>query len=367
MPTYPSGSGTSASDPRIVDTKEDFIAAIQSEEKTMYISFPDDRPESEKVLDFRKDGFYTSPVASVPSLEYPRSRYINGNGWTILGLSLRDTSFISTPSNTDGGYTIEIRNLNFKNVYLLGLTSYSSGIDGVATSLLFFIRSANSTSGGAYMYNCKISGVLDNYVNQNAKVSFVCANGGYPDSVSGIFKNCSFNIRVLPYTRTNAQKKIPYENCLFNIVGNTYNVIGGDSDLSPLAGGIFRFCRFQGKIIVTSTLYASSDDHYSSSVQGDTLFRFLTGSYYNVIDMEITTNHSRINSTTQEIEYPAVNTFASSSSNLWITDGCVNVFTHVTTNSGQAYVHMVTKAESQNKQKMLDDCNFIIGDNPSAI
>lgn len=266
--TWDWGSGTQADPYKVMSLKElnQLFADNISVDNDLYIYVEfatHDRqgnliPVSERIDDCRHNswilednGFRTYFVSS-----HIVKVFINGNGWTILGVSLRRSQLIKVSSNTSGGSpsynkdcTLYVENLIFKNVYLQGAGMYG---------LLY----VNGGTARAEISNCKFSGVIDNSGNSSYNTSQgnnvnIIGNGG---GGVNVFSACSFNFKFIGHFKlsqksgqTGAPNATEFNNCLFNFSGKytgTTSESPGYPEYAFMYGAIMYFCKCQGQIIM---------------------------------------------------------------------------------------------------------------------
>ena len=268
--TWDWGSGTQADPYKVMSLKElkqlfaDTVVASDSP-LDIYVEFATHNrqgnpiPVSERIDDCRhnnwileSDGFKTN---FDDSYSYPIKVYINGNGWTILGVSLRRSHLISVTSTSSGGSpsynmrnTVYIENLIFKNVYLQGSGRYS---------LLY----VNGATVRAEISNCKFSGILDNsgnnsYTNHEGNN----VNNTYSGGVN-VFTACSFNFKFVAHFKLAHSSASGYttefNNCLFNFSGKytgTTPEFPLNLGFAYMYGAIMYFCKCQGQIIMDTNV-----------------------------------------------------------------------------------------------------------------
>ena len=271
--TWDWGSGTQADPYKVMSLKE--LKRLFADTLTNYDSFlaiyvefaTHDRqgnpiPVSERIDDCRHNSWIleSNGFRTYFNTSYPIKVYINGNGWTILGVSLRRSQLIDITSSVSGGSpsynkdcTLYIENLIFKNVYLQGANGKYS---------LLYAYGANVR---AEISNCKFSGVLDNSGNdsyQQTQGNNVNNNGTSGCGVN-VFTACSFNFKFighfkLTHTASTGQPgSAEFNNCLFNFSGK----YTGTTPESPsttsyvsMYGAIMYFCKCQGQIIMDTNL-----------------------------------------------------------------------------------------------------------------
>lgn len=319
--TWDWGSGTQADPYKVMSMKElkqlfaDDISVGSNQ--SIYVEFAThDRqgnpiPVSERIDDCRHNSWIVDSCGFrtyfIDSSGYTVSVFINGNGWTILGVSLRRSQLIDMSSTSSGGtgsyskkYTLYLENLIFKNVYLQG---------GNGKYSLLYV---SGPSVRAEITNCKFSGVLDNSgnasdnQNQGNNVNNCPTGGGI-----NVFTACSFNFKFVAHFKlatagsTNAPSATEFNNCLFDFSGK-YTATTPESPSYPsfvyMYGAIMYFCKCQGQIIMDTNI-GNLNLHMFYDV-GGTL---------NVVDVDIriidgVANYLRIfyrhaNSTSRDIFY----------------------------------------------------------------
>lgn len=262
--TWDWGSGTQADPYKVMSLKELnqlFADSLDGDNDLyIYVEFAThDRqgnpiPVSERIDDCRynnwileSNGFRTYFVSS-----HIVKVFINGNEWTILGVSLRRSQLIDASSSRGGGSpsynkdcTLYIENLIFKNVYLQGAAGRYS---------LLYVSGANTR---VEISNCKFSGVIDNSGNS----SYNTGQGNNVNNVvSGgvnVFTACSFNFKFVGHFKLSQRGSADpdateFNNCLLNFSGK----YTGTTVESPAAsygfmyGAIMYFCKCQGQIIM---------------------------------------------------------------------------------------------------------------------
>lgn len=291
------GSGT-LEDPWRVTDWDNFVdkcnAPAADAEERHYIEFPTHDqngnliPPEQRIIDMRHHEWYvdinktTLGQQGIIELTVNGSqpyKTIEGNGWTILGLSLRNsilfyigrTKYTGTSKHRER--SDEVKNLNFQNIYLHG--SCYMFCCAIAKSRI-------SVSG------CKFSGVSDNSIND--PYSTVKASGtaifGISSGVVGYTTatSCSFNFKFinlfkasLLYGTTGGVQNdgMEFNNCLFNIEGkvkpSSDNENGSNNhNKYYMFFAVFYFCKFTGKFIVedgqTSYAYLISNVNGSLNV-----------------------------------------------------------------------------------------------------
>lgn len=261
------GSGTQADPYKVMSLKElkqlfaDTVAV--GSPLDIYVEFAThDRqgnliPVSERIDDCRHNNWILESNGFIISFDssysYPIKVYINGNGWTILGVSLRRSHLINVTSTSSGGspsydktHTVYIENLIFKNVYLQGSGRYS---------LLY----VNGATVRVEISNCKFSGIIDNSGNSSYSTSQGNnVNNTYSGGVN-VFTACSFNFKFVAHFKlahssgSGAPNATEFNNCLFNFSGK-YTGTTAESpsypDYAYMYGAIMYFCKCHGQIIM---------------------------------------------------------------------------------------------------------------------
>lgn len=236
-------------------------------------------PMEERIDDWRsRNWVLTSNLADFNmNSNFYNTVVIRGNGWTILGLSLRGSNVFRSGDSGSGGTgtyskkgNFYLSNLTFKNVYLQAKSSiiYSGG-----------------SSSRVTVSNCKFSGVIDNSGCENAtniyNVSAVVRTSG-----SGIdtYTACSFNFKFVNFCRIAASSgdntAMELDNCLLNIEGRHDPIEPPNSSSQfymTLFAAVYYFCKFTGRVIV---------DRSGNGDRELYLYRDKAGTL-NVIDMRI--------------------------------------------------------------------------------
>ena len=292
------GSGYSYDDPCYCDTWDDFVYKCnnpgQTGEVYTYIALPtvdqqgNPIPPERRVMDLRSHDWYRSTTIIEQTNCY---LWIEGNGWTILGLSIRDTTLFKINKASSGSTSSKnwkdnfvLRNLNIKNVYLQG------------TSCLF-----KTSANGARIREisgCKFSGVhdmstLSDPYNNTSSTPAIVSNSGNSYAGYNVITACSFNFKFVGFIRiaidrpesapTNNNSN-EFNNCLFNLEGklpNRYdNPYSSNNHSKPLIIiGKFYFCKFTGKLVLDTTSTDAGPLYYP-------LF-WCTDGTLNVIDFKV--------------------------------------------------------------------------------
>lgn len=259
------GSGT-LEDPWKVTDWDNFVSRCNEtdsgENDRTYIEFPTHDqngnliPVEERVIDLRHHEWYVGTNTSDFILEIYRYKTIEGNGWTILGLSIRNSSLFcikknsSNSSSKNRNRNFEMMNLNFQNIYVHG------------KCILFRV---NVNGARFSISGCKFSGVFDaSITNIYSSISDTCAitNGG---SYQGwnVFTACSFNFKFISgmrieYTASGSGiYSSEFNNCIFNVEGkpkpynaNLITTASNQYGQYFLLYGTFYFCKFTGKLLI---------------------------------------------------------------------------------------------------------------------
>lgn len=270
--TWDWGSGTQADPYKVTSLKElkqlfaDNLTNLNGDTIYVYVEFAThDRqgnpiPVSERIDDCRHNNWIleSNGFRTYFNTSYPIKVYINGNGWTILGVSLRRSHLINASSSASGGSpsynkdcTVYIENLIFKNVYLQGANGRYS---------LLYVNGANVR---VEISNCKFSGVLDNSGNSSYGSSQGNnVNNTYSGGVN-VFTACSFNFKFIGHFKvahassTGNPDTTEFNNCLFNFSGKYTGSTPQDPsnpNYVSMYGAIMYFCKCQGQIIMDTNV-----------------------------------------------------------------------------------------------------------------
>jgi hypothetical protein len=275
-----------ANDPLTIDTLEDLRTILTntsyipaSPSGNYYIAFPEvyDGP---KVIDLRSRGWNPITITSTeftPSTAMTINIYFNG--WTILGLSMMDSTFFYMRASYGGGQsssvsTINIYDMIIKNAYIFGLTS--------DCRLLRFHKSNSNGSGSLRLYRCKISAMLDSQysnfvycINNSSEYGYLYIN------------QCSFNLQAA--NSGDASRRV---RCIFGPNSTSSTIVMTNSILSisskrwicnedtsyVIGGTAMRFCKVVGDITGSSTSI-----YYMSIIKANGQCA------YNVVDLSYTT------------------------------------------------------------------------------
>ena len=342
--SYLGGSGSSASDPYIIDELEDLPPLLTNFTNGInYIAFPEiyDGP---KVLDMRSKGWFTNFInmyRSGDSSITTVNKNVYFNGWTILGMSIKDGCFFKF--QRDGGsaasnFVVRFYDMIIKDMYVLAVSTDS-----------FVFRLDSSWGCIVQCHRCKFSVILDaQYVRCGLFVNTV-------DEEEFHIRNCSFNINFITtgtaYSRRitiiNDWKRGRFSvyNSIFSLNSKKYHGgRGGNYDEEFFRCANVRFCKFIGNIIVKA-LYSAGN--------GMPLISGLSGCVYNVIDiaLNITSNAS----------FSIINSF-NSGVNLFNTE-------HITANT--SYTISASNCVQCDDSQMTDaswltDHSFLVGTPPST-
>lgn len=296
------GSGT-AEDPWKVTDWDSFVSRCTEtstgEYAVSYIVFPTHDqngnliPVEERVIDLRHHDWYVDRKDNSSVIYMERIKNIEGNGWTILGLSLRNSYLFRNNRGTYGangspnrGTNTVIKNLNFQNIYCHGC-------------VYLFNPSANGSR--VTVTGCKFSGVFDNSIVDPYSTTSSNTPGAITTcgSYSGwnVFTACSFNFKIVNTCKSviytggsgsyNARSE--FNNCLFNIEGkvkSTNSNIDTNNDGSKwyMLFGYFYFCKMTGRLILENA-EADSATAYEYLYQNQ-------GGSLNVIDFKLKSTRS---------------------------------------------------------------------------
>lgn len=289
------GSGT-LEDPWRVTDWDNFVdkcnAPVADAEERHYIEFPTHDqngnliPPEQRIIDMRHHDWYVdvnkSNLGQQGIIELTINgnepyKTIEGNGWTILGLSLRNSILFyigrtkytgNVPKHRERAD--EVKNLNFQNIYLHGscylFCTYSS-------------KTRISVSG------CKFSGVVDNSINDpystiktsGSAIFGIATSSGYTTATS-----CSFNFKFINLFKASLlygtsggvyNDGMEFNNCLFNIEGKikpTTEYENGTNNHNKyyMFFAVFYFCKITGKFIVDKSSGSSTYAYLLSDVNG---------------------------------------------------------------------------------------------------
>jgi hypothetical protein len=263
------GSGTAA-DPWKVTDWDSFVEKCNYESTPSsaitYIVFPTHDqngnliPVEERVIDMRHHDWYVDRRDNNSIIVLPSIKDIEGNGWTILGLSLRNsylfrnnTGSPGSNGNSNRGTNTIIKNLNFQNIYCHGCV---------------YLFNPNANGSRVTVTGCKFSGVSDNSIvdpyatSSGSSAGCICTNTSY--SGWNVFTACSFNFKFINMYKTVQYNggsggytgKVEFNNCIFNVEGKikstTSNGGSGTSDSAKynIFFGYFYFCKMTGRLIL---------------------------------------------------------------------------------------------------------------------
>ena len=259
------GSGT-LEDPWKVTDWDNFVSRCNEtdsgEEVRTYIEFPTHDqngnliPVEERVIDLRHHEWFVGTNAADVIFDVYRYKTIEGNGWTILGMSIRNRSLFDIRTNSGNSSrnrnrNFEMINLNFQNIYVHG------------KCILF----KTHNNGSRYsITGCKFSGVFDASITDIYTVTTndTCAIT-YGTNYQGwnVFTACSFNFKFVSGMRIefstssgSSNHSNEFNNCIFNIEGkpkpfNT-SILAASYECGRyhLWNGTFYFCKFTGKLLL---------------------------------------------------------------------------------------------------------------------
>ena len=289
------GSGT-LEDPWKVTDWDNFVSRCNEtntgESERSYIEFPTHDqngnliPVEERVIDMRHREWYVGENSGNRIIDLLRFKTVEGNGWTILGLSIRNISLFyisrnsSNSSSKNRNRNFELNNLNFQNIYVHG-------------KCLLFRPNVNGSR--CSISGCKFSGVFDASITDVYSGSTTDACGiTYGSSYFGmnVFTACSFNFKFISGIRIeyiasgSGYYSSEFNNCIFNVEGKPkpYNqdLISSSAyecGRYHLWYSSFYFCKFTGKLLIDCA------DSYTQSVYLGTFFN-RAGSL-NVIDIAL--------------------------------------------------------------------------------
>ena len=336
-----SGSGSSASDPYIIDELEDLPPLLQNTNNGInYIAFPEvyDGP---KVFDMRSKGWFANFVNMyVSNPGYSVNKNVYFNGWTILGMSIKDGAFVRFGRDgADGGgasnYVLRFYDLIIKNMYVIGIT---------ADSYMFHL--ASSYGNRFFCVRCKISCVLDSQYARTGVFANTIDEEEFhvmESSLNITFTNTATgSARCISIINDYRQSRMSFVNTIVSLNSKKwYTASYGNQNDELFRCARVQFCKFIGDIIVKAV---------QSAGNGMTLITGLVYSVYNVIDI-------------------AVKLEISSSTALYNNfDGGVHVFNtqHITSNTSLTInaQNCIKCNDAQMIDKdWLNDRFFIVGEN----
>lgn len=258
------GSGT-LEDPWKVTDWDNFVSRCVEQDTDSdtrsYIEFPTHDqngnliPIEERIIDLRHREWYINENTDYYIIHMRRFKTIEGNGWTILGLSIRNMSLFNLDKRGNSTYKnrgrdFEMKNLNFQNLYIHG------------RCILF----RHDTDGARFSISgCKFSGIFDASIgdiySNDLRNACCIINGGEYYGWS-VFTACSFNFKFIVGMRIEwigrENYSSEFNNCLFNIEGKPKVFTNGDPTGSPayqcgvyhLFYSTFYFCKFTGKLLI---------------------------------------------------------------------------------------------------------------------
>lgn len=335
------GSGTSASDPYIIDELEDLPPLLRDINNGInYIAFPEvyDGP---KVFDMRAKGWKSNFLYIYGNGDGPNiNKNVYFNGWTILGMSIKDGNFFKFVKDNSGSannYVVRFYDLTIKNMYVIAVEadSYVFGLDASYGCRLELTR-------------CKISCVLD---------AQYCRSGLFVNTIDEEeFKinECSCNVQFTN-TSTSGNRRITIINdwhrSRFTLVNTIFSLNSRkwycpyDAQESYFINcARIQFCKFIGNM---KPIQITND--------AINLVRGLAYSVYNTVDITLDCTNIASNFTIK-------NPFSAG----------VHVFNieHITARSGVTITYDAANTLRCNDAQMIDadwlnERFFIVGDPPA--
>ena len=208
--------------------------------------------EENTYIDCRKDPWIVDTTTTHP--DNPGSSdnqflTIDGRNTTIEGLSIRNSSFMEMKFSGTHKPHVIIKNFNFKNFYVLALSSSASLFD-----LVFNINNENVRFFVTFE-NCRFSGVVDDINSAQSNLFKFSKPLNYSRAVDLSLSNCSFNIKSSEKARiADETTRLLIENCLFNINTFRENNATSDSSVEYIRPNTMIFSKFTGKAINNSRL-----------------------------------------------------------------------------------------------------------------
>ncbi len=280
-----------ANNPLTIDTLEDLKTILTNTSYipvagsgSYYIAFPEvyDGP---KVIDLRSKGWNPITITTTEFAPSNATMTINiyFNGWTILGLSMMDSTFLYIRTAFGGGNisnstsTINIYDMIIKNAYIFSLTN--------DCCLIRYNKRSSDGSASLRLYRCKISAMLDSQYYYYAYGIYNMASYGYL-----YINQCSFNlqaansgdasrhIRCISSYDVNLPNNV-MTNCILSISSKRWICNEGTSYV--ISGTAMRFCKVIGDITGSST-----------SIYYMSVIKAAGQCAYNAVDLSYTTNQS---------------------------------------------------------------------------
>ena len=276
-----------ANNPLTIDTLEDLKTILtdtsyipSAGSGSYYIAFPEVY-NAPKVIDLRSKGWNPITINTTEfSPSSPMTINIYFNGWTILGLSMMDNTFLNIRAGYGGSQTQSISTINIydmiiKNAYVFCLTN--------DCCLIRYNKGNSNGSASLRLYRCKISAILDAQYYYNAYCVYNYSRYAYL-----YINQCSFNLQAANSGDSSRKVRCIYSyedsytimtNCIVSISSKRW--ICNEKTSFVVAGTQMRFCKVIGDIIGSSTSI-----YYMSIIQA-------TGQCaYNAVDISYTTNQS---------------------------------------------------------------------------
>lgn len=285
--------------------------------------------EENTYIDCRKDPWIVDTTTTYPDNKndshLDQFLTIDGHNTTIEGLSVRNTSFMKMNFEGVRSPHVIIKNFNFKNFYVLALSSSAYLFD-----LVFNVNNANVRFFVTFE-NCRFSGVVDD-INSAQSNLFNFSKPLYnSQAVDLSLLNCSFNIKSSEKASiVDETTRLLIENSLFNI--NTFrehNMVM-DSSVEYIRPNTMIFSKFTGKAINNSRLKIGGINNA-----------------YNVYDIQ------------------ADNINGVSLFNMTGSDTCLLNTTKLTGNSSLATKYLQVTQSQMTDKDYLNSIGFPVGDPPS--
>lgn len=367
------GSGT-LEDPWKVTDWDNFVSRCNEAQSASsgrtYIEFPTHDqngnliPVEERVIDLRHHEWFVGNDGSSAIIVIQRFKTIEGNGWTILGMSIRNMTLFSIrvdsgSSRKNRNRNFEMKNLNFQNIYVHGkCTLFDPHLNGSRFSIS----------------SCKFSGVFDASITNIYDSSWYNSNAIAAGSMYAgynVFTACSFNFKFvsgmrIEYISEPGYYSSEFNNCIFNIEGKPKsfndNLIGiSDYNCGRfyLMYGGFYFCKFTGKLLLDCA------DSYTQEKYLGTYFN--TAGSLNVIDITLKKVTTRYNyfKYTYHICYTSYNSNEVTIRYFDMTDFGSTVGLAFNAHNSNLFKIPADRAQMVDKD-WLEDQGFVIGTAPTT-
>ena len=284
--------------------------------------------EENTYIDCRKDPWIVDTTTTHPDNNNGSDNQfltIDGHNTTIEGLSVRNASFMKMNFTGSHRPHVIIKNFNFKNFYVLALSSSASLFD-----LVFNFNNENVRFFVTFE-NCRFSGVVDDINSAQSNLFNFSKPLTYSRAVDLSLLNCSFNIKSSEKASiADETTRLLIENSLFNI--NTFREYNTtmDSSVEYIRPNTMVFSKFTGNVINNSRLKIGG-----------------TNNAYNVYDIQ------------------ADNIKGVSLLDMTGSDTCLLNTTKLTGSSGYAAKYLQVTQSQMTDKDYLNSIGFPVGDPPS--